>query len=257
MSASQAPVNPAFQPPMEAAAISARAIVKAFGVGDARTLALKGADFTAVEGELHLIVGPSGCGKTTLLSVLAGTLDCDQGEVTVMGTRITALSTAEVTRFRRGHIGFIFQQFNLIPTLTLLENVSVPLLLQGAGRREAEAKAAERLVQVGLGGRERQRPSQLSGGQQQRVAIARALVHEPRLVICDEPTSALDSVTGHQIMDLLSGAAKAPGRCVLIVTHDPRIYGYADRISEMEDGRVTAVHSGASLSSFIHAATRS
>ena len=257
MFASHLPVNPASEPPNEAAAISARAVVKAFGVGDARTLALKGTDFQAVEGELHLIVGPSGCGKTTLLSVLAGTLECDQGEVSVLGTRITALSKAEVTRFRRGHIGFIFQQFNLIPTLTLLENVSVPLLLQGAGRREAEARAAERLVQVGLGGRERQRPSQLSGGQQQRVAIARALVHEPRLVICDEPTSALDSVTGHQIMDLLSGAARAPGRCVLIVTHDPRIYGYADRISEMEDGRVTAVHSRESLSSFIHAATRS
>lgn len=238
-------------------AIAARGVVKSFGVGDARTLALKGADFEALEGELHLIVGPSGCGKTTLLSVLAGTLECDQGEVSVLGTRLTGLPAPEVTRFRCRHIGFIFQQFNLIPTLTLLENVSVPMLLQGAGRREAEARALERLGQVGLRGRERQRPSQLSGGQQQRVAIARALVHEPRLVICDEPTSALDSVTGHQIMDLLSGAARAPGRCVLIVTHDPRIYGYADRISEMEDGRVTGVHSGPSLSSFIHAANRS
>jgi len=238
-------------------AVGARGIVKAFGAGDARTLALKGADFEAREGELHLIVGPSGCGKTTLLSVLAGTLASDQGEVQLFGTRLTGLSTSEVTRFRCRNIGFIFQQFNLIPTLSLVENVSVPLLLNGSGRREAEAKASERLQQVGLGGRERQLPTQLSGGQQQRVAIARALVHEPRLVICDEPTSALDSVTGHQIMDLLSGAAQVPGRCVLIVTHDPRVYGYADRISEMEDGRVTGVHAGESLSSFIHSENRS
>ncbi|MFM7806074.1 MAG: ABC transporter ATP-binding protein, partial [Verrucomicrobiota bacterium] len=151
-------------------AISARGVVKAFGSGDARTLALKGADFEALEGELHLIVGPSGCGKTTLLSVLAGTLGCDAGQVEVLGSMLTALSSAEVTRFRCRHIGFIFQQFNLIPTLTLLENVSVPMLLQGAPRREAEARASERLGQVGLGGRERQRPTQLSGGQQQRVA---------------------------------------------------------------------------------------
>ncbi len=248
-------LNPAAKP--ASLAISARGIVKAFGQGDARTLALKGADFEAREGELHLIVGPSGCGKTTLLSVVAGTLQSDEGEVSVLGTRITGLSSAEVTRFRCRHIGFIFQQFNLISTLSLIENVSVPLLLNGAGRREAEEKAAEHLRQVGLAGKERQSPTQLSGGQQQRVAIARALVHEPRLVICDEPTSALDSVTGHQIMDLLSGAARAPGRCVLIVTHDPRVYGYADRISEMEDGRVTGVHAGSSLSAFIHAETRS
>ena len=252
------PVNTAPpSPSTDRLAVSARGIVKAFGVGDARTQALKGADFTALEGELHLIVGPSGCGKTTLLSVLAGTLESDQGEVSVLGTRLTGLAASQVTRFRCRHIGFIFQQFNLIPTLSLVENVSVPLLLNGTGRHEAEAKAAERLKKVGLAGRERQRPTQLSGGQQQRVAIARALVHEPRLVICDEPTSALDSVTGHQIMDLLSGAARAPGRSVLIVTHDPRVYGYADRISEMEDGRVTGVHSGDSLAAFIHAETRS
>ncbi len=243
--------------PSGSLAVGARGIVKVFGVGDARTQALKGADFEASEGELHLIVGPSGCGKTTLLSVLAGTLSSDQGEVNLFGMRLTGLSASEVTRFRCRNIGFIFQQFNLIPTLSLVENVSVPLLLNRTGRREAEAKAAERLRQVGLSGRERQLPTQLSGGQQQRVAIARALVHEPRLVICDEPTSALDSMTGHQIMELLSTAAKAPGRCVLIVTHDPRIYGYADRISVMEDGRVTHVHAGASLTSFIHSENRS
>ena len=125
--------------PPSSLAVGARGIVKVFGVGDARTQALKGADFEASEGELHLIVGPSGCGKTTLLSVLAGTLSSDQGEVNLFGTRLTGLSASEVTRFRCRHIGFIFQQFNLIPTLSLVENVSVPLLLNGAGRRDAEA----------------------------------------------------------------------------------------------------------------------
>jgi putative ABC transport system ATP-binding protein len=232
-------------------AVRVRGVIKTFGVGDARTVALKGIDFSAAEGEMHLVVGPSGCGKTTLLSVVAGTLDWDEGDVSVFGTRLDGMSKGAVTRFRRSNIGFIFQQFNLIPTLTLVENVSVPLLLNGAGRRTAEEKAAQLLKQVGLEGRENKRPTQLSGGQQQRVAIARALVHEPRLLICDEPTSALDSATGHQIMDILSGVARAPGRCVIIVTHDPRTYRYADRITEMEDGRVTRVLDGAALGEFV------
>ncbi len=232
-------------------AVRVRGVIKTFGVCDARTVALKGIDFSAAEGELHLVVGPSGCGKTTLLSVVAGTLDWDEGDVSVFGTRLDGMSKGAVTRFRRSNIGFIFQQFNLIPTLTLVENVSVPLLLNGAGRRTAEEKAAQLLKQVGLEGRENKRPTQLSGGQQQRVAIARALVHEPRLLICDEPTSALDSATGHQIMDILSGVARAPGRCVIIVTHDPRTYRYADRITEMEDGRVTRVLDGAALGEFV------
>jgi putative ABC transport system ATP-binding protein len=235
------------------AAVRVRGVVKNFGTGDARTVALKGIDFDAAEGELHLVVGPSGCGKTTLLSVVAGTLDWESGDVDVFGTHLNGMGRSAVTAFRRRNIGFIFQQFNLIPTLTLVENVSIPLLLNGAGRRVAEQKAAELLQKVGLAGRESKRPSQLSGGQQQRVAIARALVHEPRLLICDEPTSALDSATGHQIMDLLAAVARAPGRCVIIVTHDPRTHRYADRITEMEDGRVTAVREGASLREFVAA----
>ncbi len=232
-------------------AVRASGVVKAFGVGDARTVALKGADFSARQGELHLVVGPSGCGKTTLLSVVAGTLDWDEGRVDVFGTSLDGLKRSAITDFRRRNVGFIFQQFNLIPTLNLTENVSVPLLLNGRGRKVAESKAQELLKRVGLGGKETKRPTQLSGGQQQRVAIARALVHEPRLVICDEPTSALDSETGHQIMDLLATAARAPGRCVVIVTHDPRIYGYADRITQMEDGRVRAVLEGEPLQRFV------
>jgi putative ABC transport system ATP-binding protein len=246
-------VQPDSIPAPSANAVDVRAVVKAFGVGDARTLALKGTDFSAREGELHLVVGPSGCGKTTLLSVVAGTLTWDEGQITVFGTRLNGMSSAQVTRFRRQHIGFIFQQFNLISTLNLIENVSVPLLLNGAGRREAEDRSAELLRKMGLAGRETKRPTQLSGGQQQRVAIARALVHQPRLLICDEPTSALDSTTGHQIMDLVSEVARAPGRCVIIVTHDPRTYRYADRITEMEDGRIKAVLEGEPLRQFQHA----
>ena len=226
-------------------------VTKTFGQGDGRTVALKGTNFEAREGEVHLVVGPSGCGKTTLLSVAAGTLDWDAGEIQVFGTRLRQLSRSQTTEFRGKNIGFIFQQFNLIPTLSCQENVSVPLLLNGAKRRDAEQTAAEMLIKVGLKEKITTRPSQLSGGQQQRVAISRALVHNPRLLICDEPTSALDSVTGHQIMVLLSSVAKAPGRCVIIVTHDSRTFRFADRITEMEDGRVKDVYSGAAMQAFI------
>ena len=157
-------------------------------------------------------------------------------------TPCTACRRAKITEFRKRDVGFIFQQFNLIPTLNLVENVSVPLLIQGAKRRAAERKAKELLDRLGLDGRGRDRPLNLSGGQQQRVAIARALVHEPRLVICDEPTSALDKETGAQIMELLRDIARQPDRCVIVVTHDNRVFKYADRMTEMEDGRVTRVH---------------
>jgi putative ABC transport system ATP-binding protein len=232
-------------------AVRCAGVTKTYGKGDSRTVALKAADFACHEGELHLVVGPSGCGKTTLLSVVAGTLDWDAGEIEVLGVRLNQRSHADITTFRRQNIGFIFQQFNLIPTLTTVENVSVPLLLAGRKRSDAEARARTVLAEVGLGDKFAKRPSDLSGGQQQRVAIARALVHEPRLIICDEPTSALDSATGHHVMDLLAGAARSPGRCVIIVTHDARTYRYADRITEMEDGRVKRVYSGDALKSFI------
>lgn len=232
-------------------AVRAADVTKTYGTGDSRTVALKNTSFSTREGELHLVVGPSGCGKTTLLSVVAGTLEWDQGQIEVFGITLNGLSPKEITTFRRQNIGFIFQQFNLIPTLTTVENVSVPLLLAGVKRAEAEARAADMLKEVGLAEKLRKRPGDLSGGQQQRVAIARALVHRPRLIICDEPTSALDSTTGHHIMELLAGAARAPGRCVVIVTHDNRTYGFADRITEMEDGRVKQVYAGPELKSFI------
>jgi putative ABC transport system ATP-binding protein len=216
-------------------------IGKAFGQADSRTVALQQADFEARLGELMMLVGPSGCGKTTLLSILTGTLRADAGESNVLGYRLDAMSQAELTRFRRGHIGFIFQDFNLIGTLSVWENVAVPLLIQGCGRREAEARARAMLAQVGLQGREDEPPKRLSGGQQQRIAIARALVHAPTLIVCDEPTSALDSRTGQQVMELLTTFARDPHRTVIVVSHDPRIYRYADRMAEMEDGRITRV----------------
>ena len=216
-------------------------IDKAFGSPAARTLALQKADFDARLGELMMLVGPSGCGKTTLLSILAGTLGADAGDMNVLGYRLGEMSQAALTRFRRRHIGFIFQQFNLIPTLSVWENVAVPLLIQGSSLRAAEEQACAILTDVGLGGRERERPGKLSGGQQQRVAIARALIHRPPLVICDEPTSALDSHTGQHVMELLTSFARDPNRTVIIVTHDPRIYRHADRMAEMEDGHITRV----------------
>lgn len=236
-------------------AVRIQGLHKSFGHGDARTLALKGADFTAQRGELHLVVGPSGCGKTTLLSVIAGTLTWDKGHVNVLDHDLTHMKTAHITRFRRQYIGFVFQQFNLIPTLNLIENVSVPLLLNQVKRSVAEERSVALLKRLGLEGKERSRPTELSGGQQQRVAIARALIHEPQLLICDEPTSALDARTGQQIMELLAESGRTDQRCIIIVTHDPRTYSYADRISEMEDGITKGVHSGDSLSEYIRAHT--
>jgi putative ABC transport system ATP-binding protein len=217
-------------------------IVKSFGDGDGKITVLKGIDFDARDGEIMMLVGPSGCGKTTLLSVIAGTLRAESGLVDVFGDKISTMSNAAVTQFRARNIGFIFQSFNLIPTLNIAENVSVPLLIQGMGNGKAEKKAREALAKVGLGDRWKNRPTQLSGGQQQRVAIARALVHEPRLIICDEPTAALDAKNGHMVMDLFKDVARVPGRCVIIVTHDNRIFSYADRIAQMDDGKVVEVH---------------
>ena len=228
--------------PSNGVAIHVRNVVKTFGKGEAAVQALKGVDFDAREGELLMIVGPSGCGKTTLLSVIAGTLEFDQGEVEVFHHPLHSMTKRRITEFRGRNIGFIFQSFNLVPTLSVRENVTIPLLINGAGRREAEERADAMLEKVGLKGRGEDRPTNLSGGQQQRVAIARALVHEPKLVICDEPTSALDKENGQRVMELLSSITKGSGRTVVVVTHDSRIFKFADRMTEMEDGRVQRVH---------------
>lgn len=217
-------------------------LFKNYGRGESRVAALKGVNFEARCGELLMIVGPSGCGKTTLLSAVCGTLRFDSGSVFIFGRDLSKMAPSEITEFRGRHVGFIFQQFNLISSWTALENVTVPLLLNGATQSEADKTAADILADVGLGDKLRMRPSQLSGGQQQRVAIARALVHNPKLIICDEPTAALDAASGRKVLQLLKERACHPERCVIVVTHDSRIFSFADRIAEMEDGQIKAVH---------------
>jgi putative ABC transport system ATP-binding protein len=185
---------------------------------------------------MTFLVGPSGCGKTTLISVIGGILSCEAGEVCVLGTELRALSNRALADFRLTNLGFVFQQFHLLPALSALENAAVPLVARGLGHRRAEERAAALLERLGLADEMRKFPTQLSGGQQQRVAIARALVHEPSLLICDEPTASLDARSGHTVMELLREVAVAPARAVIVVTHDSRIFELADRIAHMSDG---------------------
>lgn len=222
-------------------AVDCSGVTKSYGTGDARVTALRGIDLQARCDELMMLVGPSGCGKTTLISVIAGILDRDAGECNVFGHDYGKMTQGERTAFRGKTIGFVFQAFNLLPTLTAQENAAIPLLLNGVRKREALDRAREMLERVGLGGRTHSLPAQLSGGQQQRVAIARSLVHSPRLIVCDEPTSALDHETGHKVMELLREMALGQGRALIIVTHDSRIFEFADRIARMDDGRVVSV----------------
>ncbi|MGA7975244.1 MAG: ABC transporter ATP-binding protein [Pseudolabrys sp.] len=225
-------------------AVRCRNISKTYGAGIAKVAALRGVDLDVRRGELLMLVGPSGCGKTSLISIIAAILDQDAGACEVLGQDLNALGPLERARFRSLSLGFVFQVFNLLPALTALENVSVPLLIQGIGRKQAEARAADLLDDVGLAERRQKRPAQLSGGQQQRVAIARALAGDPRLIICDEPTSSLDHDTGHSVMSILKRHATSPGRAVIVVTHDPRIFAFADRLARMDDGRVIDIQTG-------------
>ena len=218
--------------------VDVRGVEKSFGEGADRIHALRDVHLQAYAGEILMLVGPSGCGKTTLLSAIAGTLRVESGEIDVFGKPLHRMSGGELTRFRAAHIGFIFQQFNLIPTLSVAENVGIPLLIQGHSHGQALKRARAALDAVDLGGRWKEFPNKLSGGQQQRVAIARALVHEPPLVICDEPTAALDSHNGEIVLELFSNVARSPDRAVIIVTHDNRIFSYADRIARMDDGEI-------------------
>ena len=222
--------------------VDVRRVEKSFGDGLDRIHVLKQVSLQAHTGEIMMLVGPSGCGKTTLLSAIAGTMRVESGEIEVFGHPLEKMSGGALTRFRAKHIGFIFQQFNLIPTITVAENVGVPLLIQGLSSSKARARSREILEKVGLGPRWKDRPNKLSGGQQQRVAIARALVHEPPLVICDEPTAALDAQNGEIVMDLFRQVARSAERAVIIVTHDNRIYSYADRIARMDDGEILNVN---------------
>ena len=230
-------------------AIRCRNVVKTYGVRSSQVFALRGIDLDVSPGQLMMLVGPSGCGKTTLISVIAGILDQDSGECTVYGQNLNAMKQRDRTRFRGTTIGFVFQAFNLLPTLTATENAAIPLLINGVKRTIAMDRAREMLDRVGLGNRSRSLPGQMSGGQQQRVAIARALIHDPKLIVCDEPTSALDHETGHKVMEMLRDVALNEGRSLVIVTHDARIFSFADRIAEMDDGRVVRVADGSRANS--------
>jgi putative ABC transport system ATP-binding protein len=224
-------------------AVFCKSVTKSYVTGPTKVMALRGVDLQVRTGELLMLVGPSGCGKTTLISVVAGILDHDDGECLVFRQDLRGMGQTKKTRYRGQNVGFVFQAYNLLPTLTALENVSVPLLILGVPRSEAQSRARAILVQVGLEDRLSALPAQLSGGQQQRVAIARALIHGPKLIVCDEPTSALDADTGQRVMEVLRNAALTADRALIIVTHDNRIFNFADRIARMEDGRIVHVES--------------
>lgn len=220
--------------------ILVQGVSKTFHQGDESLHVLKDVYFQAHEGELVMIVGPSGSGKTTLLSAIAGTLGIDSGTIRLFDFELSSKPAKEIIEFRKKNVGFIFQQFHLIPTLTCGENVAIPLLLNGFPHEEAKEEAYQILKEVGLESKFNSSPRDLSGGQQQRVAIARALVHKPALIICDEPTAALDADSGIKVMELIQQHVKIPGRIVIIVTHDNRIFKFADRIERMNDGRMTS-----------------
>jgi putative ABC transport system ATP-binding protein len=222
-------------------AVRCQNVVKIYDTGGQKVTALNGVNLDIAMGELMMLVGPSGCGKTTLISVIAGILDQDSGSCEVFGEDLLNMSNQHKLAFRARNIGFVFQAFNLLPSLSAAENVSIPLIINGMKRAEAERKAINVLEQVGLGERVTALPSELSGGQQQRVAIARALIHSPRLIVCDEPTSSLDHETGRNVMTLLKEVAVHKDRALVIVTHDARIFSFADRIAEMDDGHIIKV----------------
>jgi len=225
-------------------AVECRQVRKEFGNGGGKVLALRGVDLDVCYGAMTLLVGPSGCGKTTLLSVVAGLLNSSGGEVKVLGEQIERLPGRQQIMFRRKNLGFVFQQYNLLPALTAAENAAVPLLAAGVPRGKAVQEAKQLLATLGMAERINALPKQLSGGEQQRVALARALIHKPRLLVCDEPTAALDAETGQSVMELLAAEAVRPDRAVLVVTHDNRIFRFADSIARMDDGRIVKVESG-------------
>jgi putative ABC transport system ATP-binding protein len=219
-------------------AVECVSLSKEFGDGQTRNRVLKDIDLSLPTGELTLLVGPSGCGKTTLISILAALLTPTSGRVRILGEDLNAMKDGARVAFRSANIGFVFQQYNLLPALSAVENAAVPLIIQRLPRRRALERAAEALTTLGLADRLDALPSQLSGGQQQRVAFARALVHDPKFLVCDEPTSALDAEAGQLVMKLLRDAVVRPGRAVIVVTHDERVFRWGDRVVHMSDGRI-------------------
>lgn len=209
---------------------------KIYIAGEVKVHALKGIDVEVEQGEMIAVMGPSGCGKTTLLNCLSGIDEPTRGEVVIEGRSLYKMRDRARTDFRAKNMGFIFQFFNLLPVLSAVENVELPLLVAGAKPREARRKALRVIDMVGLGGQAAKRPAELSGGQQQRVAIARALVNDPAIVWCDEPTGNLDSETQDEIMDLLCALNREKGQTFVLVTHSDEVGGRADRIVRMRDG---------------------
>jgi putative ABC transport system ATP-binding protein len=221
--------------------VHCKEIKKSYGDEETLVHALRGISFEASQGELLMLVGPSGCGKTTLLSIISGILRADSGECTILGQNLAHFKDDPLTIFRGENIGFIFQNFNLIPTLTAIENVSIPLVLSGMNKWDALKEAASLLARVGLKERAHALPIHMSGGEQQRVAICRGCIHKPKLIVCDEPTSALDHETGQAVLSLFKEIALTKESCLVIVTHDARIFDFADRILKMEDGLIVGI----------------
>ena len=213
-------------------------LTRCYEMGDAQVDALRGVDLTVARGEFVALVGPSGSGKSTLLNLIGGLDRPTSGQVWINGTELSASDEQTLTRHRRQHVGFVFQSFNLLPRLTAEENVALPLMFSGIPEQERRARARALLERVGLGHRLDHRPTQLSGGEQQRVAIARALIGEPALLLADEPTGNLDTTIGAEIMSLLKALNQERGLTLLVVTHDPEVAAFADRVVKLRDGQV-------------------
>ena len=230
---------------MAGVAIRASGLQKWFGKGEAKTYAVRDVSFDAYFGEILYVVGPSGSGKTTMLSLISGILRPDAGAVSIEGTEIWKLSNDEIAEFRLRKLGFVFQDYHLFPRLTTVENVAIPLILQRRPWEEALAEGIRDLDIVGLKGKAQLPPVKLSGGEQQRVAIARAIITRPDILIMDEPTASLDGDTGRAIVGFVRKDLLSDRRCIVIITHDSRIFEFADRILKMEDGRITNIEKGA------------
>jgi putative ABC transport system ATP-binding protein len=230
---------------MPEVAIKAQGLTKYFGEGETRTYAVRDVSFEAYFGEILFIVGPSGSGKTTMLSMVSGILRPNQGSVEIEGVDLWRLSNDRIAEFRLRKLGFVFQDYHLFPRLTTVENVAIPLILQRRSWDEALDEAARDLAIVGLADRAALPPVKLSGGEQQRVAIARALVSRPDILILDEPTASLDGDTGRSILTFVRDQVLTDKRCIIIITHDPRIFEFAHRIMRMEDGKLTGIERAA------------